>query len=337
VPEDWIEKWFCRFRGHGREIVIENEYTNRDYVHSVETFKRLLVASVNTNQNFYSSVQHFRDYGVISGLDKVYFDFDCKNNISYAVNDAYTLLSKIEDNWGIKGLVVKSGHKGAHLYYWLPEKLMTGLCETVTDYYYLKKVLNHIICELTKEKEIRDLCKTFSTMDRRVITEVRRVSRVPYSRHKTTGARVEPFNPDLLYVRENYLVPMEICVSAVEKATIDLEKKIIDDASRPVTESNMRHWRIRSCLKNAMEDSHPPHEARRAFVFDAFYAGWTRSQLIEFFKQFTDYKEGITEYQVNYNVDVAEEQKIKPFSCETLKSNGICDNSCKLQKRKWWE
>jgi len=332
VPEEWIDLWFRRQRGHGREIVVRNEYTIHEYIHDELSFKRALVLSVQNEDYIAMSVNSFRGEGVLSVLDKLFFDFDKAGSPETALSQAISLNHRVENEYGIKGMEIISGSKGAHLYFWFPPNILSRPMETIDDYYFGHRLLEATIGILTKTDDMGDLCELYPSVERSWSLSPRWKARVPYSLHEKTGRMVKPINPDLLYRRKDNCIPREVIEDAVGFAlaeTVTHKQRAEQFKYRGKTK-----WTIRPCIETAMAEKEPSHAARLAFVLDAIYAGLSDSQIVEYFKKYQDFKEPYTIYQIDRSREKVN-GGMKPMSCSKLKTMGICDESCK-GNGKWW-
>ena len=333
VPEDWIDLWFQRSRGHGRELVTRNAYTVHEYIHDKMDFKRRLVTSVHHEYYLAMSVNCFRQEGVLSFLDKLFFDFDCnKGDAKYSIVGAESLNNLIEDNWAIRGMEVFSGKKGAHLYVWFPHKVLSRPAETTDDYFFLNRILDKTIGILTGTEGIGQLCKLYPRIERAWSTAPRWKARAPYSMHDKTKKMVKPVNPDILYDKRKNYIPKEVVKEAIEIALRETEEH--QQRAKEFTYNGPTKWRIRPCIEQAMAEDEPPHAARLSFVLEAIYAKWSDEKIVEYFRKYKDFKESYTIYQIDRSRDKVADG-MRPVSCAKLKSMGVCNESCK-GNGKWW-
>jgi hypothetical protein len=326
VDEEWLDKWFRRFQGHGRELTLRTpSSTIHEYLHSEMTFKRRVIESVKYDYAVAMSVNCFKGERLLSALDKLFFDFDDKVSPQKAVAEAWVFASRIENLHGIKPMVVDSANKGAHVYVWFPPKVISSAVDVEESYHFLHSMLNESVCLLTGYGSFSDLARDFKRWERGWSASPRWKSKVPYSKHPKSGKRLEVYNPDELYSKD--FLPKEILHTA---ATTAIEKydKYEQRASESSYKNGMGNRNIRPCIVRAMSEDEPSHHARLAWALDAVYAGKTLEEMQGFCKHYRDYDEGITRRQLERTVEKVH-AGVRPIPCEKLKDWGLCDMSCK--------
>ena len=118
--------------------------------------------------NYYSGVKG--SPGTPVALEKIFFDIDSPEDLEKAKNDTLKLVEVLETT--CLPLVVFSGGKGYHVYCYV-NPVVEG------DKEYLKAVLEQIIAQLD--------IPPISSLDERVMGDVSRLSRTPYTVHEKTG------------------------------------------------------------------------------------------------------------------------------------------------------
>ncbi len=114
-------------------------------------------------------------------LEKLFFDLDHPKDISKALSDARKLVDHLQSY--CSPLIVFSGMKGYHVYCYI-RKPVEG------PKYFLKNVLEYTLYEL----KIHEL--NIGSLDERVIKDVSRLSRIPYTIHDKSSKKVQPLDYD---------------------------------------------------------------------------------------------------------------------------------------------
>ncbi len=139
--------------------------------------------------------------GVVRGLEKLFFDLDSPGDLSRAERDARRLADYLSSH--CRPLVVFSGGKGFHVYCYLGE-IVSG------DRVFLKHVLERLVDKLGYPP--------LTSLDERVVCDVSRLSRIPYTLHEKTGRRVvvldekdfKPVEPESISLREYWGKPLPV-------------------------------------------------------------------------------------------------------------------------------
>lgn len=109
--------------------------------------------------------------------DRMFNDFDSKEDTKKSLYDALAFIQYIDSKFGGKSLLIKSGLKGYHVYTFFPE----------VDLLNFSNVMRTFIGEIKEELDL-------GTLDKSVIAQPTRVSRIPYFKHIAGKSMCLPFN-----------------------------------------------------------------------------------------------------------------------------------------------
>jgi len=276
----------------------------------------------------YMSVHFFNARDRVFGLEKAFFDFDCKEDLYKAWSEARDFAIKIERFYNAKPLLVFSGCKGFHVYVWL--------WKTIEVRKSLELQAKQIYKRL-QEKLLKGL--KYETLDPQVLGDIKRLARVPYSRHEETGFLCIPLTFEMQ--------PLQILPSAIEgyrKHGLGPEiiRKVAKEVQKPKRKASI-HVRkcilklskgnIRPCIESALQiDLHDKHGhlMRLAIATEYLNHGYRVENVVQLFQGQTDFNE----LKTRYFVKDAQTKGYRPFRCSTIQTLGFClADSCPLFKR----
>ena len=122
----------------------------------------------------FMSVHYYGAPDRVSRLDRLFFDFDSPN-LDQAWRDARDFSENLIQFYGVRPLVAFSGRKGFHVYIWLQRPVGGELSPE-----HLKELYRELQTML-----LRGL--SYKTLDRQVLGDVKRLARIPYTRHETVS------------------------------------------------------------------------------------------------------------------------------------------------------
>ena len=277
----------------------------------------------------YMSVAIYAERNQAVAIDRLYYDFDSKEDLEAAWRDARILTQTLRRRYGAESLIAFSGRKGYHVYAFL-ERPYRGL--------HIKEVYGEL-----QAMTLRGL--RLQTLDGAVIGDVKRLSRIPYTMHEESGQLCHPVDhrrlpllvdPNSLWILRNRGIPsevVEIALSHVEerRAAEEVRRKL------PRGKINPKYERrdLRPCLRRVLEEEpEPAHLVRVALVAELRAEGYGPEAIIQLFSRFRDYYRRKTEYQVR---DIIR-RRIRPFRCSTLQKLGVClrdPDLCPIYRRRW--
>ena len=95
---------FPRYVGFPNQFLVSNEY---EYVYAIDKYLN--------EKNCY--VRAFSEFQLDHNLyNKLYFDFDSKNNLDLAYKEVLFVFDKIESRYHVRPRIYFTGAKGFHLY-----------------------------------------------------------------------------------------------------------------------------------------------------------------------------------------------------------------------------
>ncbi len=283
-----------------------------------------------SNKPAYMSVAYRKKHDIVSALDRIFFDFDCKSGkdgekLELELN-AMKFIRMLLRDFKIVPMVVKTFH-GYHVWIFLKTTL-TGYMED------LKKVYVAAHRRLLRGQEFY--------YDTQIFGDVKRIARIPLSWHEK-GAwcmiveldeKTDEFIPskirDVNYFKVNGLNVEDIIEDAKTIINADVERKIYLNGDIPKFDGK---FQIRPCFSNCLNLGVMGHQQRLALVIEAFWSGKKFDEIVDLFRNLRDFNENITKYQVEWQIKKIKGSWAKPYRCKTIKALNWCiGNKCKFFK-----
>ena len=272
----------------------------------------------------YCSVQPYKARNSPCSIEKLFFDFDCKEDPSQAWRDAAAFSETLIHHYRILPLIVFSGNKGYHVYVFLKKPLPFK----AENYDLAKKCYGDMQQRLLKGLKLK-------TLDHSVIGDLRRLARIPFSLHEKSGKRCT-----LVTLNHNFYVPSSLEVfrlyglaprlfGAIAKTQLKNEKIKISRPTRRIR--NPKRHGIRPCIEAALSkplEGPNGHLMRLAIAREYLAAGYTIDEIIPLFQSQADFDPEKTRYYVEH----AQKNPAKPFKCETIRKLGFCIPNCSWRK-----
>jgi len=259
------------------------------------------------------SVQPYTPNNEVAYLEKLFFDFDDPNSVHKAWEDALSFSESLVKFYDISPLILFSGRKGYHVYIWLQEPYHANTQK------HLKAVYTetmHMILEGSSKR----------TFDSQVYGEIKRLSRVPYSKHQKTGELCVPVTNDLEPYKLEPGFTEELRRRGLNSKIVELA---IRNLSKPKPRQRPHKWSkdIRLCITEVLKARSvhgPTQNMKVAAVAELNAKGWGRDQIIQAFSNMDGYDERKTAYQVDHVI----RRGYSPFRCATIQKLGGCPPSC---------
>lgn len=299
---------------------------NQFMLENSEIFLEFYKYTVLESVSCYISVNPFSDLKTISGVEKIYFDFDSKESMDKAYKEFRLVNHSFSNEYGIDTLNVFSGNKGYNLYVYLPEFKIAPADTKIFTRKLMDILLEPFIDE--KGKIIFDYFDVGCTKD------PSRISRTPFSVHPKSQRQckvIHTTNPlQTLKDAKRNCLPMDI----VKKALFETEKvKIRNEFIKREPRSSGKGWRqtsrVRPCIIEALNNPSVrdgvDHQNRIAYVIDAQHANLSVDKMVSAISSRYDFDPELTREVVE---DILRRKYEYRMSCESLKRLGICGNQC---------
>ena len=380
----WMD-WFGPF---GRELGTKKKFAHREWTDNPQDLINFvkMCAEEHNDEDFclpcWISSQPMRliktiekngfkrRVGKACAIEKLYFDFDddtkyCEKCKKYIKKTAFTkfqtkkgtfcpkcgiecfekprldvigeevkrFVSHIQENVMIVGT-----RKGYHVYIFL--------CQIFPfedkNFEFAKKVYRSL--------QERYTSGTYEFMDGRVLGDLNRFARLPFTPHEKSGeiCRVldRNLNPTKVRNIEEYRT-YGIRESIVEKTIKAIRNRIQEENIKSDLEikeleekysnnGNGYQGTIRPCFQERMDVGYMSHGQRLAWLSEIYYAGYnTPTKMLELCKCFNEFKEGLSIQQIN-DFFSHKRWEWKPYRCSTIKSKGWCleHKRCSMWKQK---
>ena len=323
MHEEFLKEWFGIHAG--RELGSPERF----FVEKPEDLIDFVQKCRAEHAPCYMSVQPYSRRDQVYGLEKLFFDFDCKEDTSLAWRDAATFAENLIEFYRVLPFITFSGGKGYHVYVFLKNTVVFPLHRTE----FVKHVYERLQRKLLKGLK-------FETLDQSVIGDLKRLARVPYSIHEKTEKTCHPISlqhqfidPRSLEVYRLYGLDtgliQDIC------GELKLEEKLKEFLTREKKSIRIfKTGKVRPCIQEALKqplEDKEGHLMRLAIAVEFLNKGYSVDQVVDLFRAQGDFSERKTRYYV----EDAKRKGYKPFRCSKIRELGFClGDSCMLQKRR---
>ncbi|MEM2163493.1 MAG: hypothetical protein QXR62_03600 [Candidatus Bathyarchaeia archaeon] len=226
-------------------------------------------------------------------FDRIFFDFDSKNNKREAEDDAIRFVEHLE-GMGIKAPAFET-RKGFHVYIFFKD--------------FLKVKGREIYPLLFKYFAPPEVYKTIDVQ----VADWQRLARIPFTVHEVSGELVGPatwsYYKGISYYRANGL-PNDLRDEIVAKGLLGVKKPIVKPFKRRTYRSKSYpcgeadEYGLPPCtssvLKSLLSGMNPPHDQRFALVCDLLRLRYSVEEIVKFFSNAADFNEKKTRYQVGH-------------------------------------
>jgi hypothetical protein len=315
--EDFWRAWFGfhagREAGNPHRIFLENANDLIPHVNEWDVKRKPC----------FLSVQPYRARDQVYGLDKLFFDFDSKEetpNLDKAWKETRHFVNALKWFYGLMSLTVFSGRRGFHVYVWLWQ---------VVEFKRSQETRAKAIYTRLQEKLLKGL--KYETLDPEVLGDIKRLARVPYTTHEKSGLLCEPITqnrqsllvlPPALEGYRKHGIQEELFRKVTEE--VKLKQKI--EECRKRRRSSIRlptDSHIRPCIIKALQtdlDGEYGHLMRLAIAVEYLNNGYTVDQVVALFQTQGDFDARKTRAMVEH----AKKRGYKPRKRETLQKYGFC-------------
>ena len=323
IIEEFWRVWFIGGSnpGEGREL----GNPSREYWSDPSELHYWIGLNEAENRPSYMSVAIYADRDRPVALDRLFYDFDSPD-LEKAWREAMEFSGALERRYGCRPLITFSGRKGFHVHIFL-ERPYRGS--------RLKEVYEELQAMTLRGLELQ-------TLDRAVIGDVKRLSRIPYTVHEKSGAPCIPvdhrgrpvlIDASSLCALRHRGIPwgvVEIALSHIEEREETVRVRRIR-SGWGFKSRRLRVIGIRPCLQRILEEEpEPDHLIRVALVAELHAEGYGPEEIAQLFRRFRDYDPRETKYQVGHII----RGRYQPFKCSTLQALGVCLGSeCPLYRR----
>jgi len=259
------------------------------------------------------------------GLEKLFFDFDSKEDLEKAWKEAQNFTRALITYYEVKPLLVFSGRKGYHIYVFL--KSVFSFPAWLED--TMKEVYRDMQTRLLKGFN-------FKTLDSAVIGDIKRLARVPYSIHEKSGCLCQPINLDREPIQIKSLdeyreagLGLDVLRASYNHVFAEQSK-----SAKKVLRIKTRNGKARPCVEAALKqrlNDGSGHKMRLAIAAEFLNRGVSIPEVAQLFCSQDDYGDGS---KSRYYVGDIARKGYKPFKCATIQALGFCSPSCPLRKRR---
>ena len=266
----------------------------------------------------------------IRSIERLYFDFDCKDKVRYAFDDCMNFCKKMLEFYNVSPLVFFSGSKGYAVYVFLQEPVFGPEKE-------LKELYEELQTMLVKPDN-------YKWLDPQPFGDLKRVSRVPFSVHQkskelcipvdVSGYPPKTYKPDMGFVEIHRQY-------GVSSRVVDVARSNIANNKRKQKLSSNKTFNAggepRPCLVDVMmspvfprvKKGYDGHNLLVSTIIEYFYNGYSKEQILELLKKKKDFDFDQSSKFVNYITS-----KYLTRKCATIDGYGGCvSNRCPNAKK----
>jgi len=321
MNREFLKEWFGIYAG--RELGDPQRFFADRYEDLLDFVEKCKVEK----KPCYMSVQPYSDRDCVYGLEKLFFDFDSKEDTSKAWKEAETFAEKLIEYYRVLPFITFSGGKGYHVYVFLKN--------TVAFPNHRAELVKKVY-ELLQRKLLKGF--KFETLDQSVIGDLKRLARVPYSMHEKTGKRCYPitlshqfFDPESLEIYRVYGLDTYLIREVIRDIT---NKEKIHNVKRSRSKKYVSNSKVRPCILEALKqplEGEEGHLMRLAIAREYLNLGYSVDEVAQLFKTQSDYGDG---RKSRYYVEYLKRHPSKPVKCKTIQELGFClGDSCKIYRR----
>ena len=310
--EEFLAEWFGT---EGRELGCPERF----YTREPRDLMRLARESSKTLSPCYVSVQPYAGPDKPCALEKLYFDFDCREDPSRAWKDAAVFTDALRRFYSAEPLTVFSGCKGFHVYVFLDKPVHFEESQLPLA----RQAYRELQARLVEGLKL-------ATLDPQPIGDVKRLARCPFSFHEKTGSLCVPVDTDKKSFIPESLDPYR-SLDAELFAPIIKELKSREKLASIKRPAPKHVKGIRPCVQAALSvplEGGNGHLMRLAVAREYLAAGYTVDEIVALFQSQPDYNPDKTRYYVQH----AQKNPAKPFKCKTIRELGFCLPNCRRMK-----
>ena len=338
-PEQFWREWFKCSEGLGREVFEGYAHDESGRLLGSRVFLTECTSFLNYINRMQSgkfpcwvSVLPFQARDKPALLEKLYFDFDSKTNLELAWLEAKDFSLKIRRFYNADSLLCFSGSKGYNAYVWV-QKPLTFENESKFGIKAVYEKLQEVLLKGTK----------YETLDHNPCFDVKRVARIPFTKHEKSGKLCVPVG-----ITRDIVEPKNL-KSYIENG---LSEQLVKFCLRKLDEEEKQkqerkeHWMnkenlyskglntasIRPCLSAALirdlEEANG-HQIRIAIAIEHLKAGYSPEETAQLFKSQNDYSFEESLYYVRDIITRA----YMPYKCATIRELGFCLQNCPKKAR----
>lgn len=300
---------------------------------NVIPFNEFRQLNLFTSVAFYVNIDDISDAEAKAMYDRVYFDFDSKENPKLAIEKALEFAKSLKARFNVDAVVAFSGLHGAHV--------------TVP----LKKPVNWSV--YARLWDILIAPYDFKNLVDRKVREPKRIYRVPYTWNvkedgsgfsyvmDLNGRRLrmedfdwsnyEPLDPDQVVKVVKIYTPVLDSIIVAKPVPKTVQRRNLVELPKDPAELD-KSDAVPPCIRNIIDALKKAgdidHYARLALVWYLKWVGYGIEDVVSLFARFAkDYNEKITRYQVEYAYGLRgkREDWLSP-SCRWMQQHNLCVN-----------
>jgi hypothetical protein len=298
----FLEEWFGILEG--REL----GKPERVFTTDPKDMFNLIDESVRLRRPAYMSVQPYRAKDQPYAIEKLFFDFDSDGDLDRAWSDASKFSDHLIRFYGVRPLVVFSGCKGYHVYVFLSRVYAFSGVEAGREVYLsLQKAL------------LRGL--TLETLDRQVLGDLKRLSRLPFSLNEKSGSLCQPIDlnrrfyvPSGLFGFQAFGLSERQVKKVCESLKVKLNLMSLRRKAARVKVNRGVRAEVQFLIDQAKSGVELDHIHRLIILFELLSLGCSDQEIHEVFASQRDYSPKETQYFIDH----ARKMGYKPFTSKRI-------------------
>lgn len=302
-----------------------NYAADRVLVKSLGELLELKKTNESRGLSVYLSVQPFLERNKPFSIERLFFEFDCEPDPSLAIHEALDFAQKMRFFYKVEPFVCLSGFKGAHVYLWLEKSVEIG-----ENLAYAKDIYREIQTVLLMGLKP-------GTIDLKVLGDLKRLSRLPYSIHEKTGSLCQPVNLNMETLKPEeidleFYIENGLSLELLEHSSKRLKERIKAFERAAKRKKTVKAGEIRPCIQEALNKQlhgGAGHLMRLAVACEYLAAGLPIEEIVALFQNQNDFNERKTRYFIEH----AQKSGYMPFKCEKIRELGYClGGDCRKNK-----
>lgn len=254
----------------------------------------------------------------IRAIERLYFDFDCKEKVRYALDDTVRFCKKLIEYYNVSPLVFFSGSKGYAVYVFLQEPIIGPEQE-------LKEIYEELQTMLVKPD-------SYQWLDPAPFGDLKRVSRVPFSVHQKSkelcipvdisGETPQGYRPERGFTETFRCFGLSNKVVSVARLNVAANRKKSHNVVPFKGDGKPRPCLVDVMMSNGfpkVSKGYDGHNLMVSAIVEYFYNGYSKEQILGLLEKKTGFDYSHSSKFVDYIIS-----KYTPRKCSTIEEYGGC-------------
>ena len=282
---------------------------------------------------YYMNIDDVNNAEATAFYDRIYYDFDSKEDPKLAVEKAIEFARSLKARFGVDAVVAFSGVHGAHITIPLKKPIRWSIYARIWDMLIAPYDFKTLVDRKVREpKRIYRVPFTYNVKeDGTGFSYIMDLNRKKVKMEDFDWSNYEPLDPDAVVkvvevstpILDNIIIGKPVPKFVANRKLVELPK---DPAELDKSDA------VPPCIRNIIDAFKKAgdidHYARLALVWYLKWVGYSIDDVVSIFARFAkDFNEKITRYQVEYAYGLrGKKEDWLPPSCKWMKQHNLCVN-----------